>query len=120
MSEPQSQRRRMELPKKREDLEKIVEEVEGREQASYHEEHEHHHEHYHEGELEDVVSVLELLIDSLSANVKTIESSVSVQADEIVRLYKVLAKIVEACGATSEDEKREALTEAVKLLKEPG
>lgn len=105
----------MELPKKREDLEKIVEEVEEREHEHHHE---HYHEHYHE-ELEDVVSVLELLIDSLSANVKTLESSVNVQADEIVRLYKILAKVVEACGAASEDERREALSEAVKLLREP-
>jgi len=98
----------MELPKKKEDLEKIVEEVEERE-------HEHYHEHVHE-EIEDVVSVLELLVDSLNANYKSLESTVKVHSDEIVRLYKVLAKIVEACGASSEEEKVKALREALSII----
>ncbi len=108
MSEQQSGRRRMELPKKKEDLEKIVEEVEERE-------HEHYHEHVHE-EIEDVVSVLELLVDSLNANYKSLESTVKVHSDEIVRLYKVLAKVVEACGASSEEEKVKALREALSII----
>jgi hypothetical protein len=98
----------MELPKKKEDLEKIVEEVEERE-------HEHYHEHVHE-EIEDVVSVLELLVDSLNANYKSLESTVKVHSDEIVRLYKVLAKVVEACGASSEEEKVKALREALSII----
>jgi glutamate/tyrosine decarboxylase-like PLP-dependent enzyme len=114
MSEQQSGRRRMELPKKKEDLEKIVEEVEEREHEQYHE-HEHVHEHVHE-EIEDVVSVLELLVDSLNANYKSLESTVKVHSDEIVRLYKVLAKVVEACGASSEEEKVKALREALSII----
>jgi len=108
MSEQQSGRRRMELPKKKEDLEKIVEEVEERE-------HEHYHEHVHE-EIEDVVSVLELLVDSLNANYKSLESTVKVHSDEIVRLYKVLAKVVEACGASNEEERVKALREALSII----
>jgi len=112
MSEQQSGRRRMELPKKKEDLEKIVEEVEEREHEHYHE---HYHEHVHE-EIEDVVSVLELLVDSLNANYKSLESTVKVHSDEIVRLYKVLAKVVEACGASNEEERVKALREALSII----
>ncbi len=104
------ERKRMELPKKREDLEKIVEEVESREH-----EHEHHHEHVHE-EMEDVVSVLELLVDSLNANYKSLESTVKVHSDEIIRLYRVLAKVVEACGSQSEEEREKALREALSII----
>ncbi|MGC9071150.1 MAG: hypothetical protein ACP5HK_00410 [Acidilobus sp.] len=113
-SAPQHERKRMELPKKKEDLEKIVEEVEERG-------HEHHHEHYHEHEhvheeIEDVVSVLELLVDSLNANYKSIESTVKAHSDEIIRIYRVLAKVVEACGAQSEDERQKAIKDAIGFL----
>mgnify|MGYP001770650267 FL=1 len=113
-SAPAPERKRMELPKKREDLEKIVEEVEAREHEHYHE-HYHEHEHVHE-EIEDVVSVLELLVDSLNANYKSLESTVKAHSDEIIRLYKVLAKVVQACGSNDEEERRKALSEAVAIL----
>ncbi|MGC9210502.1 MAG: hypothetical protein ACP5FT_04490 [Acidilobus sp.] len=111
-SAPQHERKRMELPKKKEDLEKIVEEVEEREHEHYHE---HYHEHEHE-EIEDVISVLELLVDSLNANYKSLESTVKVHSDEIIRLYRVLAKVVEACGAQSDEERQRALKEAIGFL----
>lgn len=106
----------MELPKKREDLDKIVEEIE----EEHEHEHEHHHEHEHEHEhesVEDVVSVLELLVDSLSANVKNLDSSVKAQGNEIVNIYKILAYIVEACGEKDNIAKNEALKKAISLLK---
>ena len=106
----------MELPKKREDLEKISEEVEAREAVEEEEEyHEHHH--HHGEELEDVVSVLELLVDSLNANYKNLESTVNIHSDEIVRLYRVLAKIVEACGSSNDKERNRLLKEAIELLR---
>ena len=107
---PAPERKRMELPKKKEDLEKIVEEVEAREHEHYHE-----HEHVHE-EIEDVVSVLELLVDSLNANYKSLESTVKAHSDEIIRLYRVLAKVVEACGSHDEEGRRKALSEALAIL----
>ncbi len=110
------QKKRMELPKKKEDLEKIVDEIQKREAEEGHE-HEHYHEHYHEPEeLEDVISVLEILVDSINANVKALETSVNAQSDEIVRLYRVLAKVVEACGSEGEERER-ALKEAVNILR---
>ncbi|MFP3171713.1 MAG: hypothetical protein RXQ79_01540 [Acidilobus sp.] len=114
MSESTGQgRRRMELPKKREDLEKISEEVESKEHLEEEEYHEHHH---HEEDLEDVVSVLELLVDSLNANYKELESMVSVHSDEIIRIYRVLAKIVKACGEADPSARDRTLREAVELL----
>jgi G3E family GTPase len=103
----------MTLPKKREDLEKIMDEV-----METHEHHEHHHHHHHHEEgVEELLTVFELLIDSLNANVKNLESQVQMQAAEIVRLYKVLAKIVEACFSSDETTKRRALEEALSLVK---
>lgn len=113
MSEEGSRgRKRMELPKKREDLERISEEVEAREHSEFEEEHHHHH----EEDVEDVVSVLELLVDSLNANYKSLESTVNIHSDEIIRIYKILAKIVEACGETDPSAREKSLREAVELL----
>lgn len=103
----------MTLPKKREDLERIMDEV-----MEAHEHHEHHHHHHHHEEgVEELLTVFELLIDSLNANVKNLESQVQMQAAEIVRLYRVLAKIVEACFSEDEATKRRALEEALSLVK---
>ena len=113
MAGERRRRKGMTLPKKKEDLEKIVDEV----METHAHEHEHHHHHHHGGELEDLLTVFELLIDSLNANVKNLESQVSMQAAEIVRLYKILAKVVEACFSEDGSRKREALSEALKLLK---
>ncbi|MGC9112085.1 hypothetical protein [Acidilobus sp.] len=109
-------RRRMDLPKRREDLERISEEVEAREHSEMEEEHHHHH---HEEEVEDVVSVLELLVDSLNANYKSLESTVNIHSDEIIRIYKILAKIVEACGEADPSAREKSLKEAVELLRPP-
>ena len=98
----------MELPKKKEDLDKIVEEVE--------EEHEHEHHHEHEN-VEDIVSVLELLVDSLSANVKNIDTTVKAQGNELVNIYRILAYLVEACTNNDTSSKNEALKKAIELLK---
>ncbi len=106
-------RKRMTLPKKREDLEKIVEEVE----SQHHHEHGHEHHHHHHGSLEDTVTVLELLVDSLSANVKGLDARLSTASLEIARLYRVLSHIVEALAAEDEDEKKLALERAIDVLR---
>jgi uncharacterized FlaG/YvyC family protein len=101
----------MDLPKKKEDLDKIVEEVE--------EEHGHEHVHEHEHEdIDDVVSVLELLVDSLNANLKSIESNVKFQGNEIAKIYKILASIVQACVSSKDQDKVKALQDAIALLKQ--
>lgn len=112
MASQQRRRKGMTLPKKREDLDKIVNEV-----METHEHHEHHHHHHHDEGIEDLLTVFELLIDSLNANVKNLESQVQMQAAEIVKLYRVLAKVVEACFASGEDEKKRILKEALEIVR---
>ncbi len=97
----------MTLPKKKEDLEKVVEEVE--------ETHPEHH-HHHEEEVEEFLAAFEYLLDSLNANVKVLESTVREHTMEIARLYKILAKVVEACFTEDEDKKKRALLEALSVL----
>ncbi len=101
-------KKRMTLPKKREDLEKIVEEV------SETHPHEHHH-HAAEG-LDEILEVYEIFIDSLRANVSSLEAQVKSQRLEIARLYRILSKIVEACFSEDEEERRKALLEAEAVL----
>ncbi len=102
---------RMTMPKKKEDIEKVVEEV-----AERHG-HEHEHEHHHHGDLDELLTVIELLLDSTNATVKVLDSKVKHQAREIAVLYKVLAKVVEACLASENPaEKREKLLEALEIL----
>lgn len=112
VSSQQRRRKGMTLPKKKEDLEKIMDEV-----METHEHHDHHHHHHHEEGVEELLTVFELLIDSLNANVKNLESQVQMQASEIVRLYKVLAKVVEACFSKDESTKKRVLMEALELVK---
>ncbi|MEB2836635.1 MAG: hypothetical protein GSR80_001806 [Desulfurococcales archaeon] len=101
-------KKRMTLPKKREDLEKIVEEI------SETHPHEHHH-HAAEG-LDEILEVYEIFIDSLRANVSSLEAQVKSQRLEIARLYRILSKIVEACFSEDEEEKKRALLEAEAVL----
>jgi len=100
---------RMTLPKKREDLEKVMEEVEATHP-------EHHHHHHHHEDLGDFLAAFEYLLDSLSANVKVLESTVKNHSFEIAKIYKVLSKIVEACFSEDKERRKYALLEAIKLL----
>ncbi len=112
MSE-KKRKKRMTLPKKREDLDKVVEEVSER----HAHEHDHHHHHHHHGDIDELITVMELLLDSLNANMKVIETNVKRQAHEIATIYKILAVLVRAClAAESEEERRRLLEEALKTL----
>ncbi len=99
---------RLSFPKKREDVEKIVEEVEARH------EHEEHHHHHHD--VEDAITGLQMLVEALNSRVSSVESRLTSQGYEVARLYKVLAHLVEALMADSEEAKRRALLEAIKTL----
>ncbi len=106
-------RKRMTMPKRREDINKIVEEVE----AQHHHEHEHHHHHHHEhSDLEDAIAAMELLIDSLSAKVKGLEAGVKRQGVALAALYRVVAYLVEAVSAESREERERALRKALEAL----
>jgi len=103
-------RKRMTLPKKKEDIEKIVEEV----QSSH--AHEEHHHHHHHGEVDELLAVLELLIDSLNANIETLNSRVSRNSYEIAKIYKILGYIVAYLASKNSDEAKQYLKEALNLL----
>ncbi|MCE4598880.1 MAG: hypothetical protein F7C81_01615 [Desulfurococcales archaeon] len=104
-------KKRMTMPKKREDLERIVEEVE----ATHAHEHGHEH-HHHHGDVDEVLTVMELLIDSLNATVKNLEARLNQQSMELARIYKVLAYIVQSLAHENRHEKAKALKEAIKIL----
>ncbi|BAA80957.1 hypothetical protein APE_1948 [Aeropyrum pernix K1] len=107
-------RKRMTLPKKKEDIEKIVEEVE----REHHHEHEHHHHHHHheESDLEIAVKVLEDLVDSLSARARVLESRLDSHSIAIGTLYRVVAHLVEAIATDDEESKLNSIKNALQEL----
>ncbi len=100
------------MPKKKEDLEKIVEEVE----ASHPHEHGHEHHHHHHGDVDEVLTVMELLIDSLNATVKNLETRLNQQSREIARIYRILAYIVESLAYNDNSKKAAALKKALDAI----
>ena len=97
------------MPKKREDIDRIVHEVE----SSHEHHHAHEHGHQHHGDLDEALSVVELLLDSLSVQVKQLESNSKRQARDLARLYRVVAYIVEALASKSEEDRIKALRKAL-------
>lgn len=95
----------MSFPKKREDVERVVEEVE----ESHH--HDHHHHHHHE---EDANA--RMLIDALSARLASAEERVDMLSAELAKVYKVLAHMVEILQSDDPEIRRRALAEAIKAL----
>ncbi|MCE4608983.1 MAG: hypothetical protein F7C36_01200 [Desulfurococcales archaeon] len=110
MSE-RKKRKRMTLPKKAEDIHQIVQEVE----ESHAHDHHHHH-HHHAGDLDELLLVLELLIDSINANVNNLSSRVTQNSYEIARLYKILSYLVKAIATEDPAEKKQILEKAIDLL----
>lgn len=106
-------RKRMTMPKRKDDIQKIVREVE----EHHHHEHEHHHHHHHEhGDLEDAIAAMELLIDSLSAKVKGLEAGVKRQGVALAALYRVVAYLVEAVATDDREAREKALRKALDSL----
>ena len=108
--EKKGRKKRMTLPKKQQDIEKVVQEIEEREGG------EHHHHHHSHGDLDEIIAIVELLIDSLNVKMKELEDRVKLQSNEITRLYRVLALILRYLATDSESEKREIIRNAEKLL----
>lgn len=105
----EGKRKRMTLPKKREDIERVMHEVE----QTHHHEHHHHHE---EAGLGEVLTAFEYILDSINANVKVLEATVNRHTVELATLYKILSKIVEACFSENPEARDRALSEALKML----
>ncbi len=102
--------KRMTLPKKAEDIHQIVQEVEESHA------HDHHHHHHHAGDLDELLLVLELLIDSINANVNNLSSRVTQNSYEIARLYKILSYLVKAIATEDPIEKKQFLEKTIDLL----
>jgi molybdenum-dependent DNA-binding transcriptional regulator ModE len=61
---------------------------------------------------------MQMLLESLKSRISDVETKLTQQGLEVARLYKILAHLVEALMAESEDARRKALTEALKALEE--
>ncbi len=109
-------RMRMTLPKKEEDLQKVVEEV----METHHEhghEHEHHHHHHAEG-LDEILHTIDVLMDTMNSRIADLEEKSEKLREEVVTLYKLFAAVVRALAAESDVERKTALLEAKKLLEQ--
>jgi len=111
----QDRKKRMTLPKKREDIERVVKEVEEHHPPSHHEHHHHHHE---AGGLEDVLTAFEYILDSMNANLNNLEDAVNRLTIEVSTLYKVLSKVVRALSTEDPQRRQAELLDALSLLDE--
>lgn len=102
--------KRMGFAKKKEDIEKVIEEAERR--------HGHEEGHHHHHDVDDAIVALQTLIDALNTRTSGLEYKVTSQGLEIAKIYKILSLIVEAMAAKDEEAKRKAILEALKELEE--
>lgn len=102
-------RMRMTLPKKEEDLQKVVEEV-----METHQE-EHHHHHHAEG-LDEILHTIDVLMDTMNTRISDLEEKTEKIREELVNLYTVFADLVKALAARSEEEKLAALRHAREVI----
>lgn len=100
---------RMTMPKKQEDLEKVVEEV-----MEIHPEMAHEHEHVHG--LEDVLSAVEVIIDSFNTRLREVERRMEDLAAEVATLYNLNAKLFEVILTSDPERRKQALREAIEIL----
>ena len=105
-------KRRMTLPKKESDLEKVVEEV-----METHPELAHEHEHHHHHELDELMHVVDTLLDIMNSRLRGVEERCASLAEDVKRLYKLVGLMFEAVYAKSDEEKRRVLEEALAVLK---
>jgi len=104
---------RMTLPKKEEDLQKVVEEV----MESHGHDHDHHHHHHHHGgELDEILRTIDVLIDTMNTRVTDLEEKFEKIREEIINLYLLFGEIVKAMAARTEDEKAAALRRAREII----
>ncbi|MCE4605904.1 MAG: hypothetical protein F7B59_01035 [Desulfurococcales archaeon] len=102
-------KKRMTLPKKQKDIERVVQEIEEREGGEHH----HHHDH---GELDEIIAIVELLIDSLNVKMKEVEDKVRLQGNEITRIYKILSILIRYLALDDEEARKELIKEAETIL----
>ncbi|ABM81102.1 hypothetical protein [Hyperthermus butylicus] len=104
-------RMRMTLPKKEEDLQKVVEEV-----SELHNHHHHHHHHEIEG-LDEILHTIDVLMDTMNTRLSDLEEKIGKLREEIINLYKLFGLLVEAMAAEDDSHRKQVLTKAVEILK---
>lgn len=103
---------RMTLPKKEEDLQKVVEEV----METHPDMHYHEHEHVHE--LDDILHTIDVLMDAMNTRLTELEEKTNTLYHEVLDLYRLFAIVVKAAATETVEEKRKALEEANAILSE--
>ena len=105
-------RMRMTLPKKEDDLQKVVEEV-----AEAQHDHEHHHHHHHGVKgIEEILHTVDVLMDTMNTRISDLEEKTSKLQNEVANLYRLFAALVEALAAGNEEQRRKALERAMNIL----
>jgi septation ring formation regulator EzrA len=105
-------RMRMTLPKKEEDLQKVVEEV----METHEHDHHHHHHHHHVEGLDEILHTIDVLMDTMNTRISDLEEKSEKLKEEIVNLYMLFAELVKAIAAKSDEEKARALSNARKII----
>ncbi len=109
---------RMTLPKKEDDIQRVVEEVQERLHEHHHEHgHEHEHEHHHHLDVDEFIAAVEVVLDSLNTRLRQVEDQLSRLARDVKDLYILNAKLYEAYLSEDPEKKRRALEDAAELLK---
>ena len=100
-------RMRMTLPKKEEDLQKVVEEV-------METQHEHHHHHHHAVEgIDEILHTIDVLMDTMNTRVVDVEERTEILHKEVITLYKLFSLLTEAI-AIEDRKKRNKILEQIK------
>lgn len=103
---------RITLPKREEDIEKIMNEVLERHPEMAHE---HHH---REHDVQDLVNTIEVLFDVAHTRLSYVENDVKLLAKHTALLYKLVLLLAKGLVAEDREEKRKTLEEIVSLLEE--
>lgn len=104
-------RMRMTLPKKEDDLQKVVEEV-----AEAQHDYEHHHHHHGVEGIEEILHTVDVLMDTMNTRISDLEEKTGKLRSEVENLYRLFAALVEALAAGNEEQKRKALERAMNIL----
>jgi hypothetical protein len=104
-------RMRMTLPKKEEDLQKVVEEVE-----EIHG-HEHHHHHHEVEGLDEILHTIDVLMDTMNTRLSDLEEKVDKLREEVVNLYKLFGLLAEAIMIDNVEQRKQVIAKAVEILK---
>ena len=102
---------RMTLPKKEKDIEKVVEEVQ-----ELHPELAHEHEHAHVHELDELLHVIDVLMDTVNTRLSDLEEKTEKLRSEITDLYRLLAVVMKALVVDDANERVKILGEALNIL----